>query len=131
MQVRSAEREVMANIERIEQVLSQITEENLGMGDWARKASCGTTMCFAGHAAVLAGESIDWRLSEFPDDHGGDQYWAARVQSGRFIDEVAEEWLELTPWQAHQIFYEVIIGNDVNALRRHVHKVVSQPDTDD
>lgn len=125
----------MANDALIEKVFGAITEENLGMGDWGRtknpEASCGTTMCFAGHAAVQAGYELRWEEYTDYDDAKGEWYVAGYTATyttdGQEIEDVAREALGFTRRQAHGVFYATSIGNDVKALRERVDEVLTEP----
>lgn len=131
----------MANQDLLERVFLAINQENLNMGSWAKTKDveevtetpppgCGTTMCFAGHAAVLAGHELDWYVSsgerwdEVKGDYVAVYYWTAeRVKDGRAIQTVAREELNITAEQADAIFMSTDIS-DVDTLRNHVDRVL-------
>lgn len=134
----------MANTERIDRVFDVITVENLDMNTWASKdtpeASCGTTMCFAGHAAVVAGNQLRWEpVLDTEYQYGEDGqitgtvdtvvgYYADYTTDGVLIEEVAEKWLDLTVDQAFAIFHSTGIGKDVERLREKVRAVLEDSD---
>lgn len=63
----------MANVEALQSTLAWIEEhpEQHDQQSWAVKGSCGTTMCFAGAAVMLAGHALDWpSASTHLDDEG-------------------------------------------------------------
>lgn len=123
----------MADVKRIDLVLDRITAENLNMGSWAAakddptvNASCGTTMCFAGHACVAAGKTLKWEPTW---DYKGNErvvtgYHAEQTTDGQDIEYFAQEWLDLDYDEADRIFYATGIGRDVELLRDHVDTVI-------
>ncbi len=68
---------------------------------WASNTPCGTTMCFAGTAAFLAGADL---MLDLPGVSGSE---ACKTPEGDFlaIDEYARQQLGLTASQADRIFY--------------------------
>lgn len=52
----------MANVAKLEETLDYIrmNREQHNQRGWALKTECGTTMCFAGWAVVLAGYEFIW-----------------------------------------------------------------------
>lgn len=137
----------MANTERIDRVFDAITVENLDMNTWASKgtpeASCGTTMCFAGHAVVVAGHQLRWEpVLDKEYQYGEDGYtitgsvdtvvgyYADYTTDGALIEEVAANWLDLTVDQAFTIFHSTGIGKDVDRLKKKVKAVLEGGDED-
>lgn len=131
----------MADMARVEQVFDRITAENLSMGDWANakedpttNVSCGTTMCFAGHAAVAAGKTLKWEpKTDYTYDAATGRYTeekiigytASRTTDGEDIEDFARNWLDLNYDEADRIFYATGLGNRVDDLRDHVTYVVN------
>lgn len=78
--------------------------EEIDLKMWARVDSCGTTMCIAGTAITLAGHRIDWSRPErvLESRPSRDFFY---LTDGRLIEEVAEEELGLTPYQASELFF--------------------------
>lgn len=51
------------NMERLEAVLTKIKDhpESHDQGTWGHKTQCGTTACFAGHAALMFdADNVEW-----------------------------------------------------------------------
>lgn len=107
----------MANVERLKMLRDHLRKHPEGhrQQEWARKpymvngvkveASCGTTMCMAGTAAVMAGHQIRWSDADHYETHGDTVYiTASRVEDGRYIEDVAQEWLELERDDSNHLF---------------------------
>jgi hypothetical protein len=124
----------MTNQVLISQVLDAITVENLDMGSWGKakdpKASCGTTMCFAGHAAVIAGHELEWEERQGYDYEGNPTtyYVADYTKEGRLIETVAKDELNISKDQATAIFFATGLGNNVERLRELVTDVTDNPE---
>lgn len=75
-------------------------ESLLASNDLAPSAleSCGTSLCLAGWACVLAGDPPRWE--EYEDGVA----FADVTESGRSIEEVAAEWLN-ADWSERELFY--------------------------
>ena len=132
----------MANTDLIDTVFSRITAENLEMAHWARAevedgvstgtvtppASCNTTMCFAGHTVVAAGDTIKWeprdRWNPITGRYEIYRWVADFTTEGVPIEDRAQQLLELSTNEAHAIFYAADIGSDVDRLRTHVDRVL-------
>jgi hypothetical protein len=95
----------MANLERLKTLRETVTtrENEWDQRDWARKYSCGTTMCLAGWASVLAGKEIDWRKSKHR--LRGESVVASWLTSGEYIGQFAADWLDLDEEEADDLFH--------------------------
>jgi hypothetical protein len=102
----------MANIEQLDLALKWI-EANPTLHDqfmWATRTECGTTMCLAMVVAVQNG----WRPS-FGGSYSATTAWVVdEFGNRRCVDLVARELLDLSPGQAHSLFYSF---GDLTALK--------------
>lgn len=111
----------MANVERLLATLERI-EANLNEWDqryWCYRNESGTTMCFGGHAATLAGDPPLVNISI----HGEDLI-AHFTVSRRSVSAVARQWLDLDPHQVNELFYGDV--STITDLRRLVHRLVRE-----
>jgi hypothetical protein len=76
--------------------------EEIELGSWAERSSCGTTACIAGTIAILAGHEIDWASAVLDDDG---LLLADYVTDGRHIESVALDELGIDVGAAYQLFY--------------------------
>jgi hypothetical protein len=76
--------------------------EEIELGSWAVRSSCGTTACIAGTIAILAGHKIDWS-SATRHVHG--LLSADYVTDGRHIESVAMTEIGIDDGSAYQLFY--------------------------
>lgn len=99
----------MANVEKLEAVLDYIRThpDEHDQSTWAGKGPCGTTLCFAGTAVVLAGYEILWGALA-PDSH-----LCQRGSDVRSISSVAATDLELSPRRAIELFLNSPAFGDV------------------
>lgn len=95
---------------------------------WGLQTPCGTTMCFAGHAVVLAGLTPVWNKD--------DRYFLAEGEMIAAIDEEGTRWsvqvgaaraLGLGPDEADELFQEC---GDLNAVRRVVGAYLAEEGAD-
>lgn len=104
----------MANIAKLEE-LQGVLEANPKRHDqnwWAWKTECGTVMCAAGWTVELWGSGIDWfRL----DNHG-----TAATKLGRAIMSEAREILELTEYEAYDLFIKSSTLEDVKMTIKEI-----------
>lgn len=130
------EKEVMAIRSRINDVLKRITKENLDMKSWGQinpaNASCGTTMCFAGHAAVAGGKTLKWEPWESEQFVNGKyetvtNWRADYTTDGELIEDFAQSWLGLDDREVGRIFFATGINGDVELLKDHVSTVIDRP----
>lgn len=93
----------MANVERLRALRQtvKVNPENWDQTYWARKTTCGTTMCLAGWAAYLAGKEIDWPKSNNSTSAVNAEY----LTTGETIEGFAREWLELDEYEAEDLFH--------------------------
>lgn len=110
----------MINVTRLRETLARIESDPTRHDQctWASVADDGRlTMCFAGHAATLAGDPP--RFNEFG--------MALRTGTGRDIGTVAAEWLGLDVRNYARLF---ILASDLDAVRRVVAELVSEAQRD-
>ena len=92
------------NINLLREVLAQIVEhpETWDQKQWAKNTeprfSCGTTMCVAGHIAVMTGHQLDWK------QWGPTNYEASWTTSGDYIATVARKELGIDAFTADRLF---------------------------
>lgn len=88
------------NIYLLEKTLTYIQShpEEHEQSDWGRVTPCGTTMCFAGHAAELAGEEVAWEKNLL--GYG----YTYRMKDGRDIQDRAAELLGLNKDEEYYLF---------------------------
>lgn len=142
----------MANAERLRAMMDRIREEhNVGRFDmysWigtipeAERIGeplnvCHTTLCAAGHAAVLAGAEVrigNDRLfgptpglyfngEELETDAGDPAHGEKEDVNPRSVFEFARAWLDLSILQAYSIFYATAINNP-DHLEEHIKNVL-------
>jgi len=80
--------------------------------DWGYETACGTTMCVAGHAAVLSGAKLNYF------DFGNERKaYECTLPDGTItgIDRYAQEMLGLTDEQADNLFYNM--NNDLDVIK--------------
>lgn len=110
----------MANVEKLEAVLDYIRThpEEHNQSTWAEKTACGTTLCFAGTAAALAGHQFVW------DEFSNDAY-LCRAQSGKveYVAAVAVRELDLTDAQADALF---IHSSTFDEVERTVKDIINE-----
>lgn len=96
----------MANVERLKEVREYIREhpEQHEQRFWAQKKGCGTALCLAGTAALLAGQEFEWSADRAMDIGG--KTVTGFLKDGGAISIFAQDWLELTPAQVEYLFYE-------------------------
>jgi hypothetical protein len=102
-------RKTMEHIETHPEEWSQTT--------WAVRTPCGTTMCFAGTAAFLAGHAFEWSCRLVMAS-------AATIRGGRLVAWVAQEELGLDACQARAIFY--CMTDDPAELRDVVEETIGE-----
>lgn len=94
----------------LQKVMDHVTAhpEEFDMAEWAtQKPDCGTTLCIAGHAAVMAGHDLSW--SWWQRSPGSPPVLtAARTTGGHLIKRVAQEALGLTDEQAYRLFLDMV-----------------------
>jgi hypothetical protein len=93
--------------------------------EWDQKTWCGTSCCFAGHAAILAGS----RRVEKAREPGALSWAHVRRPDGKLglVWEVAERELGLDEWQASELF---AADNTLADLRRIVGELVTDEGLD-
>jgi len=84
---------------------------------WARKSSCGTTMCLAATVAVLAGHEIDWSKPLMTTGYSAHFY---ELVDGRKIPDAAQESLGADDEQAHSLFYGCKNADDLWAAAERI-----------
>jgi hypothetical protein len=113
----------MADVAKLEAVLDYIRmhPEEHDQGDWARRTDCGTTLCFAGTAVVLAGYQLDW--TNHSDRTGrcvtsaGDPLSLAGTAS---ISAVAARELCLAPEQVEALFWAADSLDDLERIVKDI-----------
>jgi hypothetical protein len=99
----------MANVEKLEAVLDYIRThpEEHDQIQWAEKGdTCGTTLCFAGTAAVLAGYQMVWQA----DDTA---YTCSNGIETEYVSTIAMRELGLTEAQTDSLFIRSVTFDDV------------------
>lgn len=86
----------------------QANPDKHDQADWVEVNRCGTTMCFAGHAAALSGAEVPkdnkaWRLN--PDGSLVERDENGRRTGGILIEDYARELLGMNYDEASFIFY--------------------------
>jgi hypothetical protein len=99
--------DTMANVPLLRKVIEHITEHpsEWGQGNWGLKTACGTSHCFAGHAAILSGYEPVWVHTW--DGENAPQVMLAVSRHGYTEDNpfhAAADLLELTPEEALDLF---------------------------
>lgn len=112
----------MINVPLMRKVLEHISEhpEEHDQGTWAERTACGTTMCMAGHAVVMAGHQISWP-GTLDDESSADFVTEPIVvdnETTRRIPAVAAHELGLTEEQKDAFFYE---SGTIEDLWREAH----------
>lgn len=110
----------MINVTRLRETLARIESDPTrhSQRTWGVVADDGRlTMCFAGHAATLAGDPPEF--SEFG--------LALRTGAGRDIGAVAAEWLGLDARNYARLF---VLADDLDAVRRVVAELISEAERD-
>lgn len=98
--------------------LIKVFPEKHDQGSWVDP--CQTTMCFAGHAAVISGATFDRKIHDDEDSwivdpqgtHVGEReayegdYWDGERKEGyKFVEEFAKDKLGLTQREADYMFH--------------------------
>lgn len=97
----------------------KVFPEKHDQGSWVDP--CNTTMCFAGHAAVIAGATFDRNIHDDADSwivdpegkhvpeveayDNGDYWSGSRKEGYKFIEEFAKEKLGLSKREADYMFH--------------------------
>ena len=110
----------MANVEKLEAVLDYIRQhpEEHDQGTWAETNACGTTLCFAGTAVVLAGYRVAWKEWDteaylcLPPGDEADEF--------ERIDEVAKRILDLDDYQAKRLLLNSETFDDVERVVKDI-----------
>lgn len=115
------------NVELLERTLEYVIAhpDEHDQNTWRSVLSCGTTMCFAGHAATLAGGS--WVTIE---DHwyglipeADDEYqWAYHGVPYVLVRKRAQRVLGLTDEQANALFLR---ADDLAKVKEVVHAIIT------
>lgn len=127
----------MVNVDLARQTLQEIRdhEDRWNQHQWielqdSSDPACGTTLCFAGFAACLAGAKFV--PVEKVTDNGELAYYyqPPRVITpegdDRHVEAYAADVLGLDPSEAHSIFYFTV--NDIDALTERVEQVIAGED---
>lgn len=106
----------MVNVELLRKTMDHIRENShlWNQRNWYNANPCGTTMCFAGHAAVLAG------FPQPPHDNG-----KAWIHNGKHVCTYAKEVLGISHLQANRLFQG---RNDLQDLENLVEHIIAYPD---
>lgn len=110
----------MINVTRLRETLARIESDPTRHNQltWANVADDGRLiMCFAGHAATLAGDPP--QFNEFG--------MAPRTGTGRDIGAVAAEWLGLDARNYVRLF---ILASNLDDVRRVVAELISEAERD-
>lgn len=113
----------MANNARLEETMAHIEAHPEGhdQATWGRRTLCGTKMCFAGTAAVLAGGTLIW-IRRATWEHGAFEVLVDGKE--RVISHFAQEVLGLTADQKYYLFFVV---DSVEDLRAAVDAIKADP----
>lgn len=121
----------MANIEKLEAVLDYIRThpEEHDQGTWAAKTDCGTAMCFAGTAVMLAGYEFVWdcgidgtfsaHLCRVPPGHPDELCRWGQDELAE-IPKVAQRELGLTNDQKNWLFFHSDTLDDLEAAVKDI-----------
>lgn len=98
----------MANLENLKAVREYIraNPEKHEQRFWAqqKKNECGTALCLAGTAALLAGMDFDWSQDKTLDLP--DKVVTGFLTNGEAVWVFAQKWLDLTGEEVEDLFYE-------------------------
>lgn len=127
----------MANVEKLEQVLDYIKTHPEGhdQKDWAVRGACGTTLCFAGTAVMLAGYEMYWAgilswdrdstsLCKVPEGHPLSVRMPEDLDAARplvaGIPSVAQRELELTDDEREALFIDAANLDHLEAMVKNI-----------
>lgn len=115
----------MANLERLKELREAVLNhpDKWNQTDWVKQTACGTTMCFAGFCAELAGREFSWGVEDIDkwiEDYGslnvgilkevGDEVYPPHVS------DFARGWLDLTHEEVSDLFWETDNDRAMNYL---------------
>lgn len=129
----------MANVEKLEQVLDYIKTHpgKHDQANWAVKGACGTTLCFAGTAVMLAGYEMYWAgrgilswdcgstsLCKVPEGHPLSVRMPKDLDAARplvaGIPSVAQRELELTDDEREALFIDAANLDHLEAMVKNI-----------
>ncbi len=124
------------NVELAEEVLSYIHDhpEEHDQNQWGERTACGTSMCFAGHAALLAfgAENIAW--TRYVNDPDAEAAFIRHVKvfgTHMSVGDAAQKALGLEDWQRTELFLNAMSLEEVELCIDAFKRGVSRDDFDE